>query len=215
MTIKPIDAFCTKCGAKARLEKWLTFSYFYCDACKDEVDVRLSTITSAKGEIYGYQAKTDNEIELTAEGIYYIEYFDGTYEYFKRWGTDAQKPTRLNRDMVRSATRLTERDLPHRKQVQSLSETRQGTETSRQGVRPDADAPGSVSGHTTFEWKSKVPDTIIIDSAQDDFDPFCPHTNDGYSSSSGVSNSFTDSLQELGYDSKCVQYGKMPPPDSL
>lgn len=213
--MKPIDAFCIRCGTKARLEKWTTFSYFYCTSCKDEVDVRLSTITSAKGEIYGYQNKTDNEIELTAEGIYYLEYFDGTYEYFKRWGTDAQKPTRLNRDLVRSATRLTERDLPHRKSVQSLSEASQGTSSQGQSLRIDADASYSVSGYNPVQNYVDSGAIITIDSAQDDFDPFCPHTNDGYSASSGVSNSFTDALQKLGYDSKCVQYGQMLPEDQL
>jgi hypothetical protein len=208
--IEPIKANCRKCYTLTRLEKWLTFSYWYCPTCKDEVDVNLSTISSPKGELYGYGGiQSDSEIQLADEGVYLIEYFDGTYEYFKREGSETRRPTRLNGEMVRSTTRLTWRDVPDRKPVQSLSETYQGAESQGQSVRLDADEKNSVSGHSAG-WSH-----IVIDSSQDDFDPFSAAINDGSSSISRVPDNFEEALQDLGYDSKCVQHGKMPPPDCL
>ncbi len=218
--IDPIQAYCKTCLTYARIQRFTTFSYWYCDKCKDEVEVNLKVVHTPKGELFTYAPVKENEIHLTKYGVYLIEYIDGSYEYYYNASAKYGKHTRLDGSIIRATTRLTEPDLPSRKPVQSVPTPGEGTESSRLCVRNVSDAPNSVYGSASNRikrWTDIQPTigsdiNVAQDSSQDDFNVWS-----GTSSGAqlGVPSSFEEALQDLGYDSKCVQHGQVPPPDEL
>lgn len=138
------EANCQICGTLARVIKHITFSYWFCDKCKDECGVFLKVISSSKYEKAHYHVKQDNDIVISKPGIYRLTYLDGTHEFYDH----RFKPgdVRLDGASIRSATRLDDSDVPSRKQLQSLSETCKGTEPKGQSVRTLSDAQDCLPG---------------------------------------------------------------------
>lgn len=137
------EATCRQCSSSVRVIKHTTFSYWYCDKCKDEVDVWLRTVPSPRGEKYGYVSEP-NDVVISEPGVYRIDYLDGSFEFFEH--RSKSRDTVIRGDGVQATTRITERDLPSRKQVQQVPKASEGTKDEGLSVRAISDEEDSVQG---------------------------------------------------------------------
>lgn len=144
-------ANCTDCSNTARAVKHTTFSYWYCDNCKDEVDVWLKLTNHPKGEYNAFSSSPVSSHELLTinnAGTYRLSYNDGTFEFYELTEFQATKGVKLNRNLIKSAERLTERDLPSRKRLQSTAETGVGTTDGGLCLRDVSNKANSLQGNS-------------------------------------------------------------------
>jgi hypothetical protein len=136
-------ANCRICGTDAKLIKYASFSYFYCSRCKDECDVFLKTDSSPRALKGQYVIHQDNDVVLSKPGVYRLEYTDGSTEWFEY--KDRFGEIRLNGELLRSSTRLTDRDLPSRKPVSLAKGPDEGEATKGNGVGAVSNTPSRFS----------------------------------------------------------------------
>lgn len=137
-------ATCRKCNTTCEYRKFLTFCHWWCPKCKDEPEnVALATTGCPRAEKYGYHQESGDYL-LNDAGIWKLVYTDGSVEFYER-RPGASKSV-LDGSRLRSATRLTDSDLPGRKPVQSLAEASAGGQAQGQGVRPVSTQANSGKG---------------------------------------------------------------------
>jgi hypothetical protein len=178
------------------LKRYVTFCYWWCSACKDEPQgVRLHTVRWARGEKGEHSYKADNDVHLSGTGVWKLTYTDGSVEWYER-GAE-QRTTIISGDSIRSATRIADGDLPSRKPLQLSSTTcaGEGASEGRHGVRAVSDTQDSLPTSSP--------------SVQGDL-----YSGDAYSGDIPLPP--PDPVWRVLYTShQCVEYGKVPPDDSL
>jgi hypothetical protein len=187
---------CNICGAACRVIKHVTFSYWYCDKCKDEPQqVWLKTNPYPKGAKDGYVLKNDNDIIISESGVYRLDYPDGGCEFYEH--KDGQKELRLYREIVRAASRIADGDMPSRVRLQCVAKTSEGTPPEGQGLWP-VSAPGDSLQGSDF--------TLPLDFSSSGFRCFPGRA---------VYADIDGTLRYVDDGSEFIQHGKVPPPDAL
>lgn len=192
-------AYCKQCSAIAEAKLYSTFSYWYCHHCKDEVDVRLDTTRAPKGEMYG-SLKEDSDITISTPGIYSLTYSDGSHEWYEH--KPGARDTRLGGRVVRSATRIADRDMPGRKRMQSAANTSQGTPDQGPSLRTVSDQKDCIQR----DYQAKTMEQILIDIFGPT--PPAPLSRAVYTDSKGT-------LRYVDTGNQCLQFGQVPPDDTI
>jgi hypothetical protein len=151
-------ANCRICGTDAKLIKYASFSYFYCSRCKDECDVFLKTDSSPRALKGQYVIHQDNDVVLSKPGVYRLEYTDGSTEWFEY--KDRFGEIRLNGELLRSSTRLTDRDLPSRKPVSLAKGPDEGEATKGNGLGTIPIKAARSQGHASGGQRCYASDNL-------------------------------------------------------
>lgn len=222
-------ANCRVCGSTPRLLKHATFSYFFCDSCKDECDVWLKTEAHIKGVKSQYAPHQPNDVVIDKPGVYRIDYLDSPNEPVWYEHKSTYVDVRISGELVRATKRLTESDLPSRKPV-SLSTANNGEGATQQSMGTVPDETASTIGSSikiptdgTYEFIGTSigafnPYTEMYKEAQQELlDPqdytagtILRFTNCGF-----VSIKPEETLRDVGGGHLGVQHGSVPPEDEL
>ena len=119
-------AVCLVCCSEARVIKHQTFSYWYCDSCKDEKEVCIKVTHYPKGLKYDYLPKESNDIVLNIAGVYCISYVDNSIEHVEIF--DGSPAITLYGGYVQNTYRITDSDMPPRKPLQRSHKPSEGTQ---------------------------------------------------------------------------------------
>jgi hypothetical protein len=215
MSVQLPKARCKACASTARAIKFTNFAYWYCDTCKDEVEVSLATIKAPKGEIYGYVFQPQ-DIAIGSPGLWHITYVDGSDEWYEH--EVGQRDLRLRGEDVVSATRIADRDMPSRKRVQPLSGPGEGASSSGLSLRTVPDAPDSLSG-------GPASDAEMLAAIRNRY--WVPGGNIKIKYAAGTDSYITsingceflkidaEEVRELVKSHRSIQLGQVPPDDSL
>jgi hypothetical protein len=194
---------CNICGAACRVIKHVTFSYWYCDGCKDEPQqVWLKTNPYPKGAKDGYVLKNDNDIVISEPGVYRIDYPNGGCEFYEH--KDGHKELRFYREIVRATARIADSDMPSRVRLQCVAKTSEGAAPKRPGLRAISTPGDSVQG-----GQGEAGEQIVID-----WDAY-NYSTVGRSHCRTVYADIEGTLRYLDDGSEFIQHGKVPPTDEL
>lgn len=198
------EANCSTCGGLCRVIKQVTFSFWYCDKCKDEPrQVWLKAVTRPTEARSEYHHKSDNDIVIDKPGVYRITYTNGESEHYEH-RTNAS-PIRIDRERVQASERYSDSDMPSRVKVQCLTEASKGEERDA-SLRAISNTEDSVQGSSGSPEDSLLDRLIIRDYLTlIDRSPGCW---DLYVDNEGT-------LRDMDTGLKWLQYGEVPPDDEL
>lgn len=99
------DASCLKCSELCKIIKYNTFSYWWCDKCKDEADVILRDIVwQPKGALWAGSLSREDDLIIDKPGYYEIDYRNGNKEWYHH--RKSQSSVRLPKDEVSRVSTL-------------------------------------------------------------------------------------------------------------